>query len=181
MVEGNRYMQKSTIVLGLLLWSTAVAAQSAGGVRWTVPAGWKTEAAQPMRAATYTVAAAPGDKAGGECIVSFFGAGQGGSVDANIERWRNQIQGTDGQPAKPDVAKKTVRGLSVTTIDTSGEYRAMGGPMMSKLPPAAGYRLLAAIVEGPGGNVFVKCTGPTKTIAANQQKFEQLLSSFQRE
>lgn len=174
-------MREAMIVATVFLSTVAMAAQSAGGLRWTVPAGWKTEAAQPMRAATYSVAAAPGDKAGGECIVSFFGAGQGGSVDANIERWRNQIQGPDGQPAKADIAKQTVRGLSVTTIDSSGEYRAMGGPMMSKLPPVPGFRMLAAIVEGPGGNVFVKCTGPAKTIAANQQRFDQLLNSFQKE
>jgi hypothetical protein len=42
------------------------------------------------------------------------------------------------------------------------------------------YRLLGAIVEGPGGNVFLKFTGPMKTIAANQAKFEQLLTSFQK-
>jgi hypothetical protein len=30
-----------------------------------------------------------------------------------------------------------------------------------------------------GNNIFVKFTGPAKTIAANQQKFEELLSSFQ--
>ena len=35
------------------------------------------------------------------------------------------------------------------------------------------YRLLGAIVEGPGGNVFVKFAGPAKTIAANEQKFGQ--------
>jgi hypothetical protein len=39
------------------------------------------------------------------------------------------------------------------------------------------YRLLGAIVEGPGGNVFFKFTGPTKTISANQPKFEMLLNS----
>lgn len=169
------------VILLIVFLSTSLFAQSAAGLRWVVPTGWKTEAAQPMRAATYTFAAAAGDKAGGECVVSFFGAGQGGSIDANIERWRNQMQGPDGRLAPAKIDKRTVHGLSVTMIDTSGEYRALGGPMMSKLPPAPGYRMLAAIVEGPGGNVFFKCTGPAKTIAANQQKFEQVLGSFQRE
>ena len=45
--------------------------------------------------------------------------------------------------------------------------------------PAAGYRLLGAIVEGPGGSVFFKLTGPVKTIAAQQKNFEQLLASIQ--
>jgi hypothetical protein len=44
----------------------------------------------------------------------------------------------------------------------------------------SGYRLLGAIVEGPGGNIFFKFTGPAKTIAANQPKFESLLSSVSK-
>ena len=55
----------------------------------------------------------------------------------------------------------------------------MGGPLAGAQRVVSGYRLLGAIVEGPGGNVFLKFTGPNKTIAANQQKFEQLLASFQ--
>jgi hypothetical protein len=113
--------------------------------------------------------------------VYFFGAGQGGSVDANIERWKGQVQGANGRPAAAKVAKRTIHGLTVTTIDTSGEYLGMGGPASGSQSPAAGYRMLGAIVEGPGGNVFVKFTGPEKTIAANQQKFEQLLASFEKD
>jgi hypothetical protein len=160
--------------------SATLFADSAAGLRWTVPAGWKTEAARPMRAATYTVAPVSGDKAGAECIVSFFGAGQGGTVEANLDRWKGQFKGPGGKPPAAQVATRTVRGLKMTTIDMSGEYSGMGGPMASA-PPVPGYRLLGAIVEGPGGTVFVKFTGPSQTIAANQTKFEQMLASFQRE
>ncbi len=73
-----------------------------------------------------------------------------------------------------------VHGLAITTIDISGEYSGMGGPMAAAPTSNPGYRLLGAIVEGPGGNIFVKLTGPAKTIAANQQKFEQLLNSFEK-
>jgi hypothetical protein len=160
--------------------SGRLAAESAAGLRWTPPAGWKSAPAQPMRAATYTIAPAAGDSAAAECGVYFFGVGQGGSVDDNIERWKGQIQGPGGKPATAQVAKRKVRGLTVTTIDTSGEYSGMGGPMAGGRP-VPGYRLLGAIVEGPSGNVFIKFAGPAKTIAANEQKFEQLLASLQRE
>ena len=43
------------------------------------------------------------------------------------------------------------------------------------------YRLLGAIVEGPGGNVFIKFTGPGKTVEANRKAFDALLASFQKE
>jgi hypothetical protein len=116
-----------------------------------------------MRAATYVV-----DDA--ECAVYYFGPGQGGSVQANIDRWKGQF--TQG-PA-PKISNRVIHGLKVTTIDISGSYSGMGGPMQ------AGYRMLGAIVENPGGNVFLKFAGPAKTIAANQVKFEQLLASFGR-
>jgi hypothetical protein len=174
-------MRKSIVLLMLCLTGTIAAAQSAGGLRWTAPAGWKAEGARPMRAATYTVPPAAGDGDSAECAVFFFGPGQGGSVQANMDRWRDQIQAADGKPAPAQVGKRQIRGLTVTTIDASGSYTGMGGPMAASQRAVPGYRLLGAVVEGPGGNVFVKFTGPAKTIAANQQKFDQLLASFQPE
>ena len=174
-----RFIHLLPMIMSIGLSSTAALAESAAGAHWTAPAGWKTEAPQPMRAATYTVTAAPGDKANAECAVYFFGSGQGGSVEANIERWKGQFQGVDGKPAAAKMIKRsTGSGITITTIDTTGNYSGLGGPLSSG-HSVPGYRLLGAIVEAPGGNIFVKFTGPAKTIAANQAKFEQLLTSFQ--
>ena len=118
-----------------------------------------------------------GDTGVAECVVNVFGPGQGGGVEATVERWRNQVLGTDGKPAAAKVAKKTVRGVAIPMGDASGTYTGMGGPMMAG-KPVAGYRLIGAIAEGPGGNVFFKLTGPEKTIAAQQKSFEQLLMSI---
>jgi hypothetical protein len=172
-------MRNVMIAASIALCSVGLLADAAAGLRWTAPAGWKAEGPRPMRAATYTMAPAPGDPAGAECVINYFGPGQGGSIAANIERWKSQMQGPDGKPAPATVATRTVRGVPMTTIDASGAYSGMGGPMMASPKVAPGYRLLGAIVEGPGGNVFVKLTGPARTIAANQQKFDQLLASFQ--
>jgi hypothetical protein len=132
-----------------------------------------------MRAATYSIPSAPGDTAGAECAVYFFGTGQGGSVEANIQRWKGQVSGPDGKPANAKVAKRTIHGLPVTTIDSSGEYAGMGGPMAGSQSVEKNYRLLGAVIEGPQGNVFVKLTGPAKTVAAHKAEFEQLLNSFE--
>jgi hypothetical protein len=158
--------------------ATVASAESAAGVQWTAPAGWKAEAARPMRAATYTVAPASGDSDPAECGIYFFGTGQGGSVDANLERWKSQFTDPNGRTTPAKIDKTQVHGLRVTRIDTSGSYSGMGGPM-AKAQTVPGYRLLGAIIEAPGGNIFVKFTGPMKTIAANQPKFEQLVTSFQ--
>ena len=173
-------MRKALRMLALSIAAATIAsAESAAGVHWTVPATWKAEPPRPMRAATYTVAPAPGDREPAECGVYFFGAGQGGSVEANIDRWRSQFTDPNGKTTPARIDKAQVHGLRVTRIDTSGSYSGMGGPLASGEHAVAGYRLLGAVVEAPGGNVFVKFTGPMKTIAANQQKFEGLLASFQ--
>jgi hypothetical protein len=171
---------RPAIVVFVLTLSTAVMlAESAAGLHWTAPAGWKPGPPQTMRAATYAVPAAPGDTAASECVVYFFGAGQGGSVDANIERWKGQFTNA-GKPAAAVVSKRTAHGIPMTTIDVAGEYSGLGGPLAAS-KPVAGYRLLGAIVEGPGGNIFVKFTGPAKTIAANKAKYDAMLASLAKD
>jgi hypothetical protein len=171
---------RSTFTCVLILAAATVAmAESAAGMQWTAPAGWKSEAARPMRAATYSVPPVAGDRDAAECGVYFFGPGQGGSVEANIDRWKSQFTDPNGKTTPAKLATRQVHGLKMTTIDTSGDYSGMGGPMSGGQRAVPGYRLLGAIVEGAGGNIFIKFTGPMKTIAANQPKFEQLLASFQ--
>ena len=158
----------------IFLLCSVLCAESVAGLKWTAPSGWKNLGSRPMRAATYNIPPAAGDRDGAECAVYFFGAGQGGSVQANLDRWKGQFR----QPANAQVRKRTIHGLPVTTLDVSGEYSGMGGPMATEKTVKSGYRLLGAIVEGPGGNVFIKLTGPARTIAAARQGFEQMLSSF---
>ena len=157
-------------------------AETVGGLRWTPPVGWKSEGAAPMRAATYKLPPTAGDQDGAECVVYYFGVGQGGSVQANIERWTGQFTGADGKPSNAAIAKRTVHGLPVTAIDVTGAYSGAGGPTATVKTVKAGYyRLLGAIIEDAGGNVFLKFTGPAKTIAANERSFQQLLESFQKQ
>lgn len=163
-----------TLAVCALAW-----ADSGGGLHWTAPAQWKNDGStRPMRAATYAVPATAGDSEPAECVAYYFGPGQGGSVDANVQRWTGQFQDASGQPLKnAGVQKKTIHGLPVTTMDASGTYTGMGGPMAASKTAKPGYRLLGAIVEGPQGSIFFKLTGPAKTVAASQKAFEQMIAS----
>jgi hypothetical protein len=163
----------------LFLSSACVYGESVAGLQWKAPAGWVNEGSRPMRAATYAIAAGGQEKT--ECVVYFFGKGQGGSVEANLERWKGQFHGPDGKPAEAAVRKRTLHGLPATTIDVSGEYSGGAGPGNDGKVVKQGYRLLGAIVEGPGGNVFIKFAGPAAVVAAQGAKFEELLASFERE
>ena len=132
-----------------------------------------------MRAATYNLPPVAGDHDTAECVIYFFGQGQGGSVEANIDRWKSQFRAPGGKPAEAKIGKRSIHGFPVTTIDTSGEYSGIGGPLAKDTTLKPSYRLLGAIIENPGGNIFIKFTGEAKTMAANQQRFEQLLASFE--
>jgi hypothetical protein len=153
----------------ILFAASALAADSGAGLHWTAPSNWKSQGERPMRLATYSV------PEGGECGVYYFGQGQGGGVDANIDRWVGQFQQPEG---KPKVEKRNIHGLKITTVDVSGSYTGMGGPRAPDGPPKAGYRLLGAVVEGPQGSLFFKFIGPAKTVAQNQPAFDKLLSSL---
>jgi len=158
------------------------ASTDAGGVKWTAPKRWVLGPEKPMRAATYRVPAAGADKEDGECAVFFFGPGQGGGVEANIERWIGQFEQPDGKPSgeRAKRQKEMINGLGVTTIDLGGTY-AGGGPMMGAAgQKKTGYRLLGAIVDGPQGAVFFKLTGPAATVAAARGEFDGLLRSLAR-
>jgi len=167
-------MRKLFLVLGMTL---ACWAESAGGINWTAPAGWKAQPDRPMRAATYVVPAAAGDKEDGECAVFYFGPGQGGGVDENVRRWMAQFEG--GQSATPKTKAQTVQGLKVTTVEHAGTFLS-GAPMAPVKTPKPGYRLIGSIVEAPGGSVFFKLTGPAKTVEAAQASFDKMIGSVKK-
>lgn len=144
------------------------------GVTWTVPPRWTTQGERPMRLATYSVPAVPGDAEGGECAVFYFGPNQGGGVEANIDRWVGQFEGAD-TPAR---STQTVHGLAVSRVKLHGTYLAPGGPNMESQGKKLGYELLGAIVGGPKGAVFFKLTGPTKTVDHAAPEFDHLIASL---
>jgi len=165
----------------LVFCAAALFADSVAGLKWTAPPGWTSQGRTSMRAATCAISPAPGDREGAECVVYFFGAGRGGSVEANIERWKGQFSEPGGHPAAAKVGKRTIHALPVTTIQSAGDYSGMAGPMTPGATVKHHYRLLGAIIEGPGGNVFIKFAGPEKTVATQQGHFEELLNSFAKE
>jgi len=147
---------------------------AAGGIRWTTPAKWTVSEPKPMRKATYVIpaAAASGAEAG-ECGVFFFGKGQGGSVDENLDRWAKQFEGA----AAPKRADSSVHGLPVHRVELAGTYLAPGGPMMQSQGKKTNWRLSGAIIEAPEGLVFFKCVGPAATIQAAEKDIDALIKS----
>ena len=130
---------------------------------WTAPEGWTQEPpANAMRQSQYRVPGAGGD---GECVVYYFGVGQGGGPMANAERWAGQFTQPDGSPSIEAMETEEVvaNGLDTLLIKVGGTYSS--GGMMTGTPAQTmpDYKLLGAVVEGPDSNWFFKFTGPATT------------------
>ena len=147
------------------------------GLTWAVPPGWKGETpSSSMRRAQYRVPGAAGDA---ECVVFYFGPGQGGDAASNAKRWAGQFRQPDGRD--PAAAMKTseieVGALKVTLVEVKGTYSGgMGGATGER--PA--YQLLGAIAAGPDANWFFKLTGPQGTVTAGREAFEGLVRSLKK-
>jgi hypothetical protein len=145
------------------------------GVAWNVPKHWTIDLAQGMRVATYIVPAAAGAE-GAECAVYYFGPGQGGGLDANLERWMGEFQPLE----KHDIRKLKPGGMEATRILARGNYVAHS--MRSAAAPGEkpNWALLGAIVNGPSGDVFFKLTGPATTVDAAARDFDGMLGSMKK-
>lgn len=151
--------------------------QSLGGLSVVMPEGWKSMApSSSMRTAEYLLPGEAGTDA--SLVVFYFGPDQGGSVEANIERWYGQFSQPDGQNTKDRAqrSEKTVGNLKVTLVDINGTYT--GGGMGGGSPAAqTGYRMLGAIIVAPRGPFFFKLVGPTATVARWTSSFGQYVDS----
>ena len=152
---------------------------SAGGLTWDAPAPLERRVPKSsMRVAEYGIAGSPQS----ELTVFYFGADQGGSVDANITRWVGQFTAPGGGEVKSKRSEKKVKDIDVSLVEASGNYgggMAMpGGPAPSEQSDAM---LLGAIAKGPQGSVFFKLIGPKKDVEGARKAFDGLVGSLRPE
>ena len=149
-------------------------------LEWEVPAGWIVEQpASSMRLAQYRVPGAVGD---GECVVFYFGPGQGGDPSANAVRWARQFSQPDGSSSLEVLRVSELPGarVRVQLVEVTGIYD--GGMTMTDAPAEKkpGYMLLGAIAEGQDAPWFFKFTGPEATVKAQRPAFVSMLESLGR-
>lgn len=143
----------------------------APGAAFTLPAAWQRE--QPRSSMRLAQATIPGEGGPAQLTVFHFGAGGGGGVDANLDRWQGQIELAGAAPSRETFAADPFR---VTWMDVAGTLKpsTIGvGPTT----PQPNSRLLGAVVEGAGGPWFFKIVGPDATVAAARDDFLALLRS----
>lgn len=145
---------------------------------WDVPASWTSEV--PSNSTRRAQMRVPGPEGDAECVVFYFGPGQGGEPMANAERWANQFVLPDGSPGTKVMKTSTIRvgELPVLLVEVKGTYLAGSGMGMGAVTEKPGFLLLGAVAEGPDANWFFKFTGPEKTVQANREAFDRMVRSL---
>jgi len=144
-----------------------------GPLTWRVPQHWIDEApSNSMRVAQYRV---PGPAGDAECVVFYFGPGQGGDPMANARRWANQFTQPDGRPSEElmEVARLESASIPLHVVQVTGTYS--GG--MSGIEEQTDSMLLGGIAEAAEAPWFFKFTGPEETVRAEQDAFMSMLES----
>ena len=138
-----------------------------GGLELAAPESWVR---QPPRSqfvtAEFTLPRAEGDENDGRLTVSVAG----GSIDANLERWRGQFEGELTRDVAEDLE---VAGLTVKLLDCAGTFNDQPGPFAPGVQ-REGYRMIGAVIPTEGQLTFVKAYGPEKTI----EKYEESIRTF---
>ena len=158
----------------------AASAGASSDLKFQPPDGWISE--QPsssMRVAQYRL---PGDAGDASLVVYFFGVGQGGSVEANLDRWIGQMKQPDGSSSreKAKTETTTVNGMKVTLLDVTGTYSAGdmtgGGGAAADKPNS---RMRAGVIETNRGAYYIKLVGPEKTVSRWDSGFMAFINSAQ--
>jgi hypothetical protein len=128
-----------------------------------------------MRVAEYGLKSAPLAELG----VFYFGADQGGTVEANMTRWVGQFTQADGSETKAKRSERKVKSIDVSLVEATGMFAGgMGMPGAPQPTAQPDAMLLGAIAKGPQGSVFFKLTGPRAELEQARSAFDGLIDSL---
>jgi len=138
------------------------------GYSFSSPSNWvSSKPTSKMRKAQFNV---PG-KDGKDAEVAFFhfGGGGAGGVKANVDRWMGQFE----SPKDKDIKNTVIGEIPVTYAQAHGTF--LSGRAFGPKTPKPGYALLAAIISGKNGAIFIKMTGPKETVEGEVSNMKQMV------
>jgi hypothetical protein len=145
--------------------------------RTTVPSGWVARAPSSTSRLAQFVLPGPDSASGAEVVVFFFGKAQGGNVEANLARWRDQFSTPDGSPVPERVTRDSSGTVPITIAEFRGTYRrGIGAGAADSV--RTGQALVAAIAETPRGTLFIQLFGAAPRVAREREAFVQFVKGL---
>ena len=153
-----------------------------GGLKSKAAADWQAQKpSSTMQLYHFRVPHAEGDSDDAHMIVFFF-QGQGGSADANVERWKKMFVPPEGKSIDDvsKVEKMKVADSDVTYLDVHGTYKMKKRPFDPNEKPELkpDYRLIGVVFETKNGPYFIRFVGPEKTVEQHKKDFDDWLKAF---
>ncbi|MCC6699209.1 MAG: hypothetical protein IT365_26530 [Candidatus Hydrogenedentes bacterium] len=147
----------------------AVAGSSALPFEWSVPEGWTEAPSSQMR----LVNLVPGGDSRAECYLTVL-PGSGGGVEANVNRWRNQMS-LEPLSAEEFAAlpKKPLLGEEAVYVEFDGVYKGMSGDQNQP-----DFKMVGLILGVRDSGVFVKMLGPKDLIDKELGRFHEFCESL---
>lgn len=135
------------------------------GLTFTVPEGWErvelSDFQKGIIAARFTISVAEE-----ELTVTL--SRSGGGNDANLNRWRGQVEENRDEV----LDRLTLAGQPAVLLDLQGKF----SPGFGK-PAADNQRMMGTIIEMPDQGYFIKLTGAAEAVSKVEDDFRQFLRS----
>jgi hypothetical protein len=135
--------------------------EEVGGIAFDVPQEWTRTGERPMRLVTYTL----NESGETECYISQL-SGDGGGVDANLNRWASQMGQSPLSPEAIEALPKiAVLDNDVPVLETAGTFTSMRGESKE------GYGLIGVFLPLGDTSYSIKLIGPEEEVAAAKDEF----------
>jgi hypothetical protein len=159
------------ILIGFISFSKAADSSfTVGSLSFTAPSEWtKVNPTSPMRKAEFSITK---DSKTARIVFFYFGKDQGGTNQANIDRWQAQFE-NDRRNIQYQIIKDKNHPITYFYIEGTFLDGMPGQPAVSK----PNYALLGAIVEHSQGNVYVKMTGDQSLVKEITPAFKKMIES----
>jgi len=174
--RGLRFVSLAAVTVALSLAADVLQAEDTKEAKVSeltlkVPTSWQQQPPENrLRLAQFEIPAVEGDKSAAE--LSIFNFGAGGTVEQQVARWTGQFE-ADGRQVK--VGSGSIENLGDYVLaDLSGTYlKPDGPPILRKVVPTPGSRMLVAMIQTDNGTYFLKLVGGEKTVGSAAEAFRK--------
>lgn len=111
-------------------------------------------------------------------VVYFFGTSQGGSVDANLTRWKSQFTNPNGGAVQEKISHEKSGAFTLTIAEYRGTYARGIGAGSAPEAERPNQILTAVVAETPKGTLFFQLFGPVAAVEAQRAAYLEFVRSM---
>ncbi len=153
-----------------------------GGMTFTPATQWQDFGPSKSRVAGYAYGPLKDEPDSANVLVTFTPGGGADDISRQQEQWFSQMALLDGRDPHTGAIQYDLQidGMTVHMMSLFGIYIIPAAPGSYQKIEKKPYRLLAAIVEAPDGNVHLKLTGPDYTATIMIEAYMTMIKSIKK-